>query len=111
LEKVLDRTLKKIQVFFRPFNGKFRWKHSSCILGGEEVAYQGRKKRKTANALYLTDKQGLALAMSTPIAGSHNDFFNIEQTFEELTTMLEDATISVDVLFLNADGGRFEASI
>jgi hypothetical protein len=49
--------------------------------------------------------------MSTPIAGSHNDFFNIEQTFEELTTMLEDATISVDVLFLNADGGRFEASI
>ncbi len=79
--------------------------HSSCIRGGEEVAYQGRKKRKTTNALYLTDKQGLVLAMSTPVSGNHNDLFNIEQTFEELTTMLEDATISVDGLFMNADAG------
>ena len=79
--------------------------HSSCIRGGEEVSYQGRKKRKTANSLYLTDKQGLVLAMSTPVSGNHNDLFNIEQTFEELTTMLEDATISVDGLFLNADAG------
>ncbi len=79
--------------------------HSSCIRGGERFAYQGRKKRKTTNALYLTDKQGLVLAMSTPVSGNHNDLFNIEQTFEELTTMLEDATISVDGLFMNADAG------
>jgi hypothetical protein len=72
--------------------------HSSCIRGGEEVGYQGRKKRKTTNALYLTDKQGLVLAMSTPVAGNHNDLFNIEQTFGELTKILEDATISVDGL-------------
>jgi transposase len=85
--------------------------HSSCIRGGEEVAYQGRKKRKTTNTLYLTDKQGLVLAMSTPVSGNHNDLFNIEQTFEELTTMLEDATISVDGLFLNADAGRFAVAI
>lgn len=26
--------------------------------------YQGRKKRKTTNALYLTDRQGLPLAIS-----------------------------------------------
>jgi hypothetical protein len=37
--------------------------HSSRIRGGEEVGYQGRKKRKTTNALYLTDKQGLVLVM------------------------------------------------
>ena len=75
------------------------------MRGGEEVGYQGRKKRKTTNALYLTDKQGLVLAMSTPVSGNHNDLFNIEDTFEELTTMLEDATISVDGLFMNADAG------
>lgn len=53
----------------------------------------------------MTDKQGLVLAMSTPVAGNHNDLFNIENTFEELTTILEDATISVDGLFMNADAG------
>ena len=79
--------------------------HASCIRGGEEVGYQGRKKHKTTNALYLTDKQGLVLAMSTPVSGNHNDLFNIEQTFEELTTMLEDDTISVDGIFMNADAG------
>jgi hypothetical protein len=85
--------------------------HSSCMRGGEEVGYHGRKKHKTTNALYIADKQGLVLAMSTPVAGNHNDLFNIEQTFEELTTMLEDATISVDGLFMNADAGRFAAHI
>ncbi len=79
--------------------------HSSCIRGGEEVAYQGRKKCKTTNALYLTDKQGLVLAMSTPVSGNHNDLFNIENTFGELTKILEDATISVGGLFMNADAG------
>jgi hypothetical protein len=85
--------------------------HSSCIRGGEEVGYQGRKKRKIINALYLTDKQGLVLAISTPVADNHNDLFNIENTFEELTAMLKDATISVDGLFINADAGRFDALI
>jgi hypothetical protein len=32
--------------------------------GGEQVAYQGRKKRKTTNMLFLTDSQGIPLACS-----------------------------------------------
>lgn len=67
------------------------------------VAYQGRKKCKTTNALYLTDKQGLVLVMSTPVLGNHNDLFNNENTFEELTKMLEDSNFLVDGLFMNAD--------
>ena len=31
--------------------------HTPAIRGGEQVEYQGRKKRKTTNALYLTDRQ------------------------------------------------------
>ena len=85
--------------------------HWSCICGGEEVGYQGRKKRKTTNVLYLTDKQGLVLAMSTPVSGKHNDLFYIENIFEELTTILEDATISVDGLFMNADERRSDVAI
>src|SRR5690554_1233062 len=47
--------------------------HTTALRGGEQVAYQGRKKRKTTNSLYLTDRQGLPLAMSEPVSGNHND--------------------------------------
>jgi transposase len=33
--------------------------HTTAIRGGDKVEYQGQKKRKTTNALYLTDRQGL----------------------------------------------------
>lgn len=79
--------------------------HTPAIRGGQCAGYQGRKKRKTTNALYLTDRQGLPLAMSEPIAGNHNDLYNIEVQFEVVTATLEKADISVDGLFLNADAG------
>jgi len=63
--------------------------HTPAIRGGQEVEYQGRKKRKTTNALYLTDRQGLPLAMSEPVAGNHNDLYNIEVQFEVVTATLE----------------------
>ena len=79
--------------------------HTPAIRGGEEVEYQGRKKRKTTNALYLTDRQGLPLAMSEPVAGNHNDIYDIEVQFEVVTATLESAKIPIDGLFLNADAG------
>lgn len=79
--------------------------HTPAIRGGQAVAYQGRKKRKTTNALYLTDRQGLPIAMSEPVAGNHNDLYNIEVHFEDVTATLEQAEIPVEGLFLNADAG------
>ena len=79
--------------------------HTPAIRGGVDVEYQGRKKRKTTNALYLTDRQGVPLAMSEPVAGNHNDLHDIEVQFEVVTATLEQAEISVDGLFLNADAG------
>ena len=79
--------------------------HTPAIRGGVDVEYQGRKKRKTTNALYLTDRQGVPLAMSEPVAGNHNDLYDIEVQFEVVTATLEQAEISVDGLFLNADAG------
>ena len=52
--------------------------HTTALRGGEELAYQGRKKRKTTNYLYLSDRQGLPFALSNPIAGNHNDIYAIE---------------------------------
>lgn len=79
--------------------------HTRALKGGEEVAYQKRKKSKTTNALYLTDRQGLPLAMSEPVSGNHHDLFDIQTHFEELINPLIQAGISIDGLFLNADAG------
>lgn len=79
--------------------------HTPALRGGQGAGYQGRKKRKTTNALYLTDRQGLPLAMSEPVSGNHNDLYDIEVQFETVTATLEDADISVDGLFMNADAG------
>lgn len=83
----------------------FDGSHTSTLRGGEEVEYQGRKKRKTTNALYLSDRQVLPLAISNPVAGNHNDLYNIEVQFEVVTSTLKDADIAVEGLFLNADAG------
>ena len=79
--------------------------HSPALRGGEGGEYQGRKKRKTTNALYLTERQGVPLAMSEPVPGNHNDLFEIEVQFEVVTATLEDAKIPVEGLFMNADAG------
>lgn len=73
--------------------------------GGEYVAYQNRKKAKTTNMLYMTDKQGVVISVSEPIAGNHNDLFNITTYFKQMINDLNAAEIATDGLFLNADAG------
>jgi transposase len=86
-------------------SGDIDGSHTTAIKGGEEVAYQGRKKRKTTNSLYLTDRQGLPLALSSPKAGNHHDLHEIQPALNEMFTLLEKAGIALDGLFINADSG------
>lgn len=80
--------------------------HTTALRGGGEVGYQGRKKRKTTNALYLTDRQGVPLAMSSPKSGKHHDVHDIENVIERMFEGdLEKSNIRFDGLFLNADAG------
>lgn len=79
--------------------------HTPALRGGQAVAYQGRKKRKTTNSLYLTDRQGLPLALSSPEAGNHHDLYEIEHSLGELFGTLSAANILLDGLFINADSG------
>ncbi len=53
------------------------------------------------NALYLSDRQGLPIAMSELLAGNHNDLYDIEVQFEVVTATLEQANIAVEGIFLN----------
>lgn len=79
--------------------------HTTALRGGGEVGYQGHKKRKTTNILYLTDRQGIPLAMSSPKSGEHHDVHDIEYVIEGMLEDLGKAKIRIDGLFLNADAG------
>lgn len=63
------------------------------------------KNRKTTNALYFVDRQGIPLAISNPVADNHHDLHNIEGALNELFETLNSANIKLDGLFINADSG------
>ena len=48
--------------------------HTTVLPVEQEVGYQGSKKRRTTNAIYLTDRQGFPIAMSANVSGSHHGF-------------------------------------
>jgi transposase len=76
-----------------------------CKNGGEHVGYQARKAGKTCNSLFLSDSRGLLLACSEPVSGAHHDLFEIEEVFGQLCSLLQEADIKTEGLFLNADAG------
>ncbi len=47
----------------------------------------------------------MPFAISKPLAGNHNDFYNIEVQFEVVTATLEKASIPIEGSFLNTDAG------
>ena len=73
--------------------------------GGEHIGYQWRKSAQTTTALFLSDNQGLPLAMATPQGGNHHDLHDIERLFEELCQLLTEANVDVKGVFMNADSG------
>lgn len=79
--------------------------HTRVKRGGEAVGYQGRKSAKTTNMLFLTDRQGIPIGCSEPINGEHHDLFEIEKHTSKILQGLDNANISYDGLFLNADAG------
>jgi len=79
--------------------------HTPAKRGGEGVEYQKRKSCKTTNALFLTDKQGIPLVMSTPVSGNHHDLFEIKKQVQKMIADLLIAQISSNGLFMNADAG------
>ena len=86
-------------------SAQFDGSHTPAKRGGEQVGYQGRKGCKTTNSLYLSDNNGQLLSVGSPQSGEHNDLFEITSIFEEMITVLEEADINCEGIFLNADPG------
>ena len=55
--------------------------------------------------LILVDNNGTPIAFSEPIAGNHNDSFELVTNFENMISPLRSCNIHLDGLFLNADAG------
>jgi transposase len=81
-----------------------------CKKQGEHRGYQNRKAAQSTNALFLADKQGVPLAIATPQAGNHHDLFNIQELFEQMDALLQQAGIELRGVFMNADAG-FDAQV
>lgn len=100
-EKLLNKYKDELDLSIVNLDGS----HTPALRGGEDVAYQGRKKKKTTNTLFLTDKQGIPVAKSDSIPGNHNDLYQITNYFKSMLDTLNCAKIRIDGLFLNADSG------
>jgi len=98
---ILTNNLKYLDLSSIELDGS----HTPAKNGGEAVGYQGRKAVKTTNALFISDNQGVMLAMATPQEGQHHDLFDIQVLFEQLCDLLKQAGIKLKGLFLNADPG------
>lgn len=85
--------------------GQLDGSHTAAKRGGQQVGYQGWKKQNTTNTLWLTDRKGLVVGFSQPLAGNHNDAFEIESKMDSIVKQLQKSTIRVDGLFVNADAG------
>lgn len=79
--------------------------HTRTHGATELVGYQGRKKSKTSNLLFLCDHTGLIIGYSEVVAGNHHDAFEIEKQFRLLMDTLKSLEICTDGLIMNADAG------
>lgn len=99
--ELLKQNLKYLDLSSMEFDGS----HTPAKNGGGATGYQSRKACTTTNSLFIADNQGVMLAMSTPQEGQHHDLFEIQTLFDEICSMLKQASINLDGLFLNADPG------
>ncbi len=79
--------------------------HTPVVRGMKYTEYQGGTKRKTNNSLYLSDRQGLPLAMSEPRIGNHADLYEIKDGIDEIASQLNLCGLKNDGLFNDADAG------
>jgi transposase len=77
--------------------------HAIAKKGGESVAYQGRKRAKTTNILPITDVNGYIVASTQPIAGNHNDAFNLKPHLQTAFKFMKRLGLDFQGAYFNAD--------
>lgn len=79
--------------------------HTIAKRGGDQTGTCGKRRFKSSNTLWLTDRQGLVVAFCPPLSGKRHDAFNIAKRFQTLLDSFYQAQIAVKGLWLNVDKG------
>lgn len=83
----------------------FDCSHIPAVKGGWCVGCQGKKKRKTTNFIFFTDRNGLPLAIFELEAVNHADLYGIGRSVDGIVMQLEKVGINCDGLFNYTDAG------
>lgn len=112
-KKMFKNSVLEIKDFLNLSELNFDGTHTIAKKGGDKVSYQGRKKAKTTNILPVTDADGNIVATTDPIAGNHNDAYqlnsHLKQIFQDLKTLKLDfngAHFNMDAAFDTKDARK-----
>jgi transposase len=103
LERVFKHSIVSIVPQIDSHHLNLDGSHAPAKKGGEEVAYQGRKKAKTSNVLPITDANGFILATTGIIAGNHNDAFELKDNLRAAFKFIKGLGIPIASSYFNAD--------
>lgn len=77
--------------------------HTIAKRGGDQTGTCGKRRFKSSNTLWLTDRQGLVVAFCPPLSGKRHDAFNIGKRFRAMLGTFKKTHIPIEGLWLNAD--------
>jgi transposase len=103
LQKVWEHSIMTIAPGLNLSEINLDGSHVIAKKGGEEVAYQGRKKAKTTNILPMTDAEGYIVASTGLIAGNHNDAYQLKPHLQKAFKSLKRLGLEISGAYFNAD--------
>jgi len=71
----------------------------------KQLNTKAERNAKQLICLFLLTINGIPIAFNEPIAGNHNDSFELVANFENMISTLRKCNIRLDGLFLKADAG------
>ena len=103
LERVWQHSIQVIQEELDLSQLNLDGSHSIAKKGGEQVAYQGRKRAKTSNILPITDHNGYIVETTGIIAGNHHDGYELKTHLQNAFKRMKRLGLKIDGAFFNAD--------
>jgi transposase len=103
LEKVWQASIEHVKADLALSELNLDGSHALAKKGGEQVAYQARKKGKTSNILPIVDGNGYIVASTGIVAGNHNDAFQLKDHLQAAFKTMKSLDLAIAGAFFNAD--------
>ncbi len=73
--------------------------HTVARRGGGEVGGAAHKAAQTTNAIFITDRQGIPVAISEPKSGKHHDVHEIGTSLDQIFSIMGNAVFPPTAFF------------